>query len=93
MPPAASDITRKGKWEMAQSMAKSTDWNAIWLAARERMRREGRSHVPRSVLPRSRERDVRASGVPTGLTPLGRTVPHQPQGHRADLIGVVLIGG
>lgn len=40
MPPAASDITRKGKRDMAQSMAKSTDWNAIWLAARERMRRD-----------------------------------------------------
>ena len=25
---------------MAQSIAKSTDWNAIWLAARERMRRD-----------------------------------------------------
>jgi chromosomal replication initiator protein len=40
MPSRGVGQKRKGKWEMAQSMAKSADWNATWLAARERMRRE-----------------------------------------------------
>jgi chromosomal replication initiator protein len=31
---------KKGKKEMTQAVTKSTDWDALWLAARERMRRD-----------------------------------------------------